>query len=177
MSLSTTQKLVLAFVTLILGVVLIGSVATQSLAVTDKKNAVAETYDLTTRGCYQGEWVNGTSDADCNITVTYAPTSWKQQDCPLTSVAAKNSTGTVLTLNTDYKLFDTIGIVQMLNTTATKNTSLGSVLLDYTYCRDDYMNSSFGRTGINLVSGMFGLALLLTAVGLFYSIVKEEGMF
>lgn len=170
----SVSKLILAFVTLLLGVVLIGTVATNALAVTDKTTVTDESWNLAT-ACIVGNQVNE-SDADCNITVTNAPTGWKSNDCPLASVVVTNSTPYTFTLDTDYYLFTSTGIVQMLNTTSTRAGHANTTLVDYKYCGDNYLNSSFGRTGVNLVPGFFGLALLLTSVGLFYNVAKEEGI-
>lgn len=171
-------KLVLAFVSLILGIALASQAATMALGVTDKTIVASEGYNLTGIGCYQDGQVNGT-DADCNITLTHAPTSWKKTDCPLTSVTAKNYTETnTLTLDTDYNLDATNGIITMLNTTTTNLTNLGNeVKIGYTYCDDDYMNLSWGRTSINTSIGLFALGLFGVAIALFWSVAKEAGFF
>lgn len=172
----SSSKLILAFVTLLIGVALIGSIASEALGKTDKINIADEATNLSV-SCYDGDQVDETN-ADCNITVTYAPTGWKSDDCPLTNVVVTNYTGTELTEDTDYVIFDSTGIIQMLNTTETESTNMGDyVLYDYTYCGDDYMNLSWGRTALLLVGGFFALGLLLTSVGLFYSVAKDNGIF
>lgn len=169
MSLGVTGKLVLAFVTLLLGAVLIGTVATNGLAVTDKKVISNEVEAFTP--------VNA---GDINTTevhtVTNAPTSWKVNDCPLTSVAIKNASGgTALTDTTDYTLTASAGTFLLKNTTTTV-AMIGAdnnTYVDYTYCGDDYMNLTWGRTLINLVAGFFALAILGVSLGLFYSVGKD----
>jgi len=169
---NVTSKLVLAFVLLLLGVVFIGVIATQGLVVTEKDRVVDESIS------YANKISNGSVNVALpNSTVTYAPTSWKQEDCPLTSVVVTNGTGTVLTLNTDYTIDLDTGNLQVLNTTATNESNNNNItLVDYTYCDDNYMNLGWGRTGINLVSGFFAIALLMIALALFYSVAKETGM-
>lgn len=177
--LSAIQKLILAFVTLILGAVLIGTIATNSLDVTAKTNIDDETHDLTScvaSHSSQG-WVINESDADCNVTVTNYPTSWKVQDCPLTSVVVKNGTKTPLTVDTDYVVFDSSGVVKLKNTTATRNLTGNDTFLYYTYCGDDYLNSGFGRSTLNMVAGFFAIALLGVSLLLFYSLAKEYDVF
>lgn len=170
--------LILGFLTLMIGLAIIGTVATSSLDKTTKDNVVDESYNLTGIGCYDAGQVNGTEDTDCNITLVYAPTSWKVLDCPLTKVVVTNTAGTALNLDTDYNLFASQGIVAMLNTTDTNETNMGDdVLIDYTYCADDYLNSDFGRSVTNLLPGFFALALLGIALLLFYSVAKNEGIF
>lgn len=167
-------KLVLAFVTLILGVVLIGTIASNALTVTDKTVIIDENFD------YTSKMVSGTVNVSANNgTVTNAPTGWKNQDCPLTNVIITNGSGTsTFTLNTDYQLDAATGTIAILNTTKTSGTgNVGNTsLIDYTYCRDDYMNLTWGRTLINLVAGFFAIAILLVSLGLFYSVSKDAGI-
>lgn len=178
--LSNIQKLLLAFVTLILGVVLVGVIATNALAVTDKTSVIDESTNLAT-SCIEGvgQQINGTEDSDCNITVTNAPTGWKTQDCVLTSVSVENTsagTFTALTEGTDYNLFANTGIIQMLNTTDTDGGDFNTTYVNYDYCQDNYLNLGWGRTVTNLVAGFFAIALLLISVGLFYDVAKDTGL-
>jgi len=170
MTLGVTGKLVLAFVTLLLGVVLITSIATQGLAVTDKKviSNEVEAFTPTAEG--------GINTTEVH-TVTNAPTGWKVDDCPLTSVTIGNASDD-FTLTTDYTLTASAGTFLLLNT-AVVNGSIGAdnnTYVDYTYCGDDYMNIGWGRTMINLVAGFFALAILGAAIGLFYSVGKDTGI-
>jgi hypothetical protein len=165
------------FIGLLLALALIGTIADTSSTVTSKTNAPSESYNLQTLGCYEGGEVNGTDDVNCNLTVTNAPTGWKSEDCPLTNVVVTNNTGTALTLDTDYLVFDTTGIIQMLNTTSTVNTSLGNVAkVTYTYCGSNYLNSSWGRTMLGTNVGIFAMAILIMAIAgtLYYLKNKKD---
>ena len=178
MSLKGGQKLILAFATLIIAVSLITTIATQSLAVTDYKKVSNESHNLDdcvvlTAG---GGWEINESDPDCNITVTHYPTGWKTSDCPITNVIVNNGTGSALTPSTDYNLYASNGIIQMLDTTATENLTGNNTYIYYSYCGDDYLNLSWGRTLLNLVAGFFAIGILLVSIGLFYSIAKENGI-
>lgn len=168
--------LVLAFVFLIVGVALLGSVATSTNERTSKTDVTGESFDLVALGCVvatlDGGQVNESS-TNCNITVTYPPTSWKVQDCPLASVTVRNST-TDFTATTDYNLFEVSGVVQMLNTTDTQEGFANTTLGDYTYCTDDYLNSTWGRAVLNTVPGFFALALLGVSLWLFYAVFKDN---
>ncbi len=172
MSLGITGKLVLAFVTLLLGAVLVVVVATEGLVVTDKKTIGNEQRAFTIDG-----------DESVNITDTYTvtknPTDWKTDDCPLTSFVLKNASGgTALTLTTDYTITASSGVYLLKNTSTTVN-MIGddnNTYADYTYCGDDYMNVGFGRTVISLVGGFFALGILGASLGLFFSIAKDTGM-
>lgn len=172
MSLGITGKLVLAFVTLLLGVVMVGVVASNSLLVTDKKVISNEAEAFTPCG-------NASINETEVHTVTNYPTGWKTNDCPLTSLAVKNASGgTALTLTTDYIPTLSAGTFLLVNTSTTV-AMIGAdnnTYIDYTYCGDDYMNLGWGRTMINLVSGFFAIAILLVSVGLFFSIGKDTGI-
>jgi hypothetical protein len=170
MSLGTTGKLILAFVTLLLGVVLIGTIASEGLHRTDKLVVVGEQHAFTA--------AVGDVNITKSYTVTNAPTGWKSEDCPLTAITIKNVTGVALTLTTDYTITPSTGVYYLKNTTATCAMvgTDNNTYVDYTYCGDDYMNSTWGRTSINLVAGFFALGILLTSVGLFYSAAKDTGI-
>ena len=177
-SLGTTQKLVLAFVTLLLGVVLIGTVAQGALDRTTKAIVTDEAGSLS--ACYAGsstaDQVNE-SVAACNFTVTNAPTGWIQtENLDLENVVVDNGTGTPLTVTTDYNLFADTGIIQFKNTTATDDSVGNATTFSYEYYRSDYMNLTWGRTLLQLISGFFAIALVGIAVGLFYSVAKDFGI-
>jgi len=180
-SLNNVSMLTLGFVTLILGAVLIGVVATGALNNTQKTVIFDESHDMTT--CFAS---NGTvdqvqeGDALCELTVTNYPSGWKITDCPLTSVTVTNGTAVDLwTLDNDYTLTASNGSILLLNTSATQhlNEEVNTSEISYTYCQDTYMNLSWGRTTLNLVAGFFALALLLVALGLFYKVAKENNIF
>ena len=141
---------------------------------TQKTTVEDESYNLTELSCYASGEVNESADA-CVLTTTYAPTSWKQEDCPLTNVVVSNSAGTALTLDTDYTLVESTGIVSMLDTVDTNATNLGeTVLIDYTYCGDDYLNSSWGRSILGVNAGLLAVALLAAGAGLVYLLYGKK---
>ena len=177
---SSSQKLILAFVALILGAVLIGVIATQSLDVTAVNNVYNESHNLDSCVAYNASSDTGydvnESNSACNVTVSNNPTGWKTNDCPLTSVTINNGTSGELTSGTDYTLYASTGLVQMLDSATTKNLSGNDTFAYYSYCGDDYLNSSWGRSVLNLVGGFFAIALLLLSVGLFFDIAKDYGI-
>lgn len=178
-SLSVSGKLVAAFVTILLGVILISTIAGEALDKTDKNVAVNEVKSLA--ALYVSGKINETATGN-NFLVTNAPTGWKSTDCPLTSVSITNSTGSALTVTTDYVVTASTGSVLIKNTAATNITNFNSggatndSLITYTYCPDNYMNLGWGRTLLLLVSGFFAIAILLVGVGLFYSVAKDTGV-
>ena len=174
-SLGTTGKLIAAFITLLIGAVLIGSVASEGLDKTDKDVEVDEYFNMAL-ATVDGINVNTTYA----FTVAYSPDSWKTLDCPISGYTIANGTGgvTALTETTDYVMTASTGDVSFVNTAAVNQTftSDNATYITYTYCPDDYMNLSWGRTGINLVPGFFALAILLASVGLFFSVARDYGI-
>lgn len=170
---NTVKVLITFAVFFILGAVLIAVIADQTIETTQKTSVSDESYNLTALGCMQGGQVNGSTDANCNITVTYAPTGWKLEDtdCALSSVSVTNYTGTALTLDTDYTLDSTTGLIAMLNTTSTEATALGGggvVKVDYAYCGEGYLAESWGRSVLNVNVGLFAIVLLLGGAAVVY---------
>ena len=173
MVLSATNKLILAFATLLIGIVLIGSISTEGLAKTDytRTSGESEAYTI----------VGDAPNTTAVHTVTNYPTTWKVGDCPISSLVVVNASsgGTALTATTDYTLTASSGSFVFVNSTATRlmvTTNKGATnttYLSYAYCGDDYLNSTWGRTAVNLVPGFFAIALLLISAGLFYSIAKD----
>lgn len=164
----TISILITFGVLFLLGAVFISVLSDQTLTTTQKTTVTDESYNLTALSCYVSGTVNESAPG-CILTTTYAPTSWKQEDCPLTSVVVSNSAGTALTLDTDYSVAASTGVVSMLNTTSTNSTNLGeTVLIDYSYCGDNYMNSSWGRSLLGVNAGLLAVALLAAGAGLVY---------
>lgn len=153
--------LLVVFAVIVVGLALLVPVFNTQAQMTDKQNAVDETTNLTSVGCYTAGGQVNESVAACNITVNGAPTGWKVTQCPLTNVVVTNNTGTVLTAETDYNVFASTGVIQMLNTSDTDSTSTGqNVKVDYTYCMDGYNVDSGSRSIARLIGLFTALALM-----------------
>ena len=163
-------KLILAFVTLLLGVILVGTIATEGLLRTDKLNIDDEAVDITSLRID-----NNNINESLTVAVTNAPTSWKSEDCPLTNVVYGNASED-FTVTTDYTIDAATGSLTVKNTSTTVNSVPNATYIDYNYCNDDYLNLGWGRTLINLVAGFFAIAILLVSVGLFYSVAKDANI-
>lgn len=165
------NKLIFAFVTLILGIALLGQVAVITNDATGKNKVVDEQITI----------VKNISDVVASTAYQLAdsPTGWKLEDddpCPLTDLVMRNSSGTDFTITTDYTVTLANGTVLITNASAPRLTSDNITLVSYSYCSDDYLNIGWGRTLINLVGGFFSIALLLVSIALFYSVAKETGL-
>jgi len=171
---SSTNKLIAAFVLLILGIVFISQVAVIGSGVTTRIGIAGETQALTTNTSD----LNTSGMEASSYQITKSPTGWKSDDCPITNFVIKNSSGSALVEDTDYDIAAANGTWRLIRTDLTKTTLYPANVsyAYYEYCGDDYMNLTWGRIGINLVPGFFAIAMLLISVGLFYSIAKENGI-
>ena len=155
---SSAGKLIAAFVLLIIGIVLAAQVASIGQDVTTKDLKQNDSVAIPAAGYDAG----GHVDIAYVYTVANAPTSWKIEDCPLTDIILKDSAGQLYDLTTDYIFTASAGTFTLFNTTETylSRESANTTYATYTYCGDDYINLTWGRTGVNLVPGFFALTLL-----------------
>lgn len=173
----TIGKLMLAFVTLIIGIVLIGQIATTGSTVTTLSAVSSEAHNVLPT------YATGFNSTNINPAIVYTLTNvptWGS-DCPITDFALKNSSGTAFTVTTDYVVNVNSGTYTLVDSATGLanlgvNTTAKPAYASYNYCPSTYLNSSWGRTVLNLVPGFFALACLLISVGLFYSIARDEGI-
>src|SRR3990167_4740165 len=100
-NLNVTSTLVFAFVTLILGAVLITVVADQVQTVTSKAGIANETISIASARPLAGNLSVNESKV---FTIANPPTTWKiaDADCAINDFALRNQTGATLTADTDY---------------------------------------------------------------------------
>lgn len=173
--------LLAAFVAILIGVVLIGTVAGEIDDLTSKLDITNEAGSPTILVNPGGGDINLTKQ----YTITNAPTGWKGDDCPITNFAMQNASGDggQLTLNTDYAFTAQYGNYTYLNSTAiigivngSWTTTANTTYLNYTYCPDDYLKEGWHRSVSNLVPGFFALGILGVGVGLVFMIMRREGI-
>jgi len=163
--------IILIAVGLIFALALFEPIINTQSELTDLQSVVDESEDLSATTCYTPNGSINESNSDCNITVDnwYPTGDWRasESQCYLSSVTVGNST-TDLTENTDYNLDTDAGVIQMLNTTTTANSSFGNtVLADYSYCGEGYNKDSSSRSVAGLISLFAALAILaFTLIGL-----------
>lgn len=166
-------KVILAAVLFIFGAVMVSIVADAEQVKTTKTAIVSEAIALDLGGY---PLINATK----TYTVANPPTSdnWKGADCPLTEFAIKNQSGTALTITDDYTVNLATGTYLLVDNTDT-NTSLGlygkynNTYVDYKYCSDEYINSSWGRSTLDMVAGFLAILVFGAAVGILYSVYKD----
>ncbi len=168
---ASTYKLVTAFTLLIIGVVLLSTVAGLTNDVTGKTLVVNESVGVS------AAHINDTNiNTAVQFNLTNAPTGWRITDCGLDAVVIRNATGTTLTITTDYLVNTDYGNFTLKNTTSNQASTTNLTWVDYNYCGEGYLNSGWNRSVLNLVPGFFALAILGIALMLFYSIAKDEGI-
>lgn len=169
------SKLVLAFVMLIVGVALLGQIATSGSDVTTVKT-YTDTLSVAAARANLTKGVNETMSFTPLATYPFVG-NWKDgySECQAQTITVTNATGTAYEDPTDYVYTynaNTLTLVNSTNTVAGGN----SLLITYDYCPDTYLTQGWSRTSINLVPGLFAIALLGVSVGLFYSLAKDAGI-
>jgi hypothetical protein len=175
-STGTVAKLVTAFVMLIIGISLIGVVATQTTGVT-ARTTTTETFNVAPARLVDGD-INTTYKFYPAVT-TAAATSWRADTdgCQVNDVilgSFSNASGTAYTATTDY-VTNSAGYFTLVNS-STVFYSTNSTTGVFPYCADGYTTQGWGRSILNLVPGFFALALMAIALGLFYSLGRDAGI-
>ena len=177
-----TALLITGFVVILIGAVLIGTVASEEQDLTTKDRINNESH---TFYCVNSSAVNASGVLGVNVTysVTEAPlNTWKQADCPLTNFVLQAVNGTTLTLNTDYNVDLSIGNYSLISDAPLTMDEMcdageaNTTHASYTHCPDNYLNSSFGRTMLDIVPGFFAIAILGIGIGLVYKVMRNEGI-
>ena len=174
--LSPIQTLVLAFVTLIVGLVLVGQVATTTNGVTNTKSY---TESINYASAFNATGSINSSVLFYPIKATEAASGWRT-DIPVCDVSEviygtyTNSTGSVYTDPTDIVRNDA-GYFYLVNTAKVNKTKDNITIFTTNYCDDGYI-SGWGGSVLMLVPGFFALALLGVSLALFYSLAQQTGM-
>jgi hypothetical protein len=178
MNTSAIGKLMAAFVALMIGIVLIGQIATTGNGVTTLQPGT-EVVSLADARVGLG-WINNSisfSPAFLNATQTE---SWRSSisGCDVATIGSlvtvTNASGSLLVRNTDY-IINATGDITFENTLAVNNSNSNTTTLAYTTCPSGYVYG-WAATMLNLVYGLFALGALGISIALFYSIAKDYGM-
>lgn len=165
--------LLLAFVTLILGLALVAQVASSGNAITSKTTET-QTIDVSAARL-EGDAINESTRFTPTRTAE-AVGGWRseQDECDAGTLILgtyTNASGTEYEDPTDI-VRNTAGYFTLKNT-ASVNGSTDVVLFTTSYCPDSYLTSSWSRNAINYAIGFFALALLGISLALFYSLFRE----
>lgn len=174
----STKTLILAFVAILIGVVLIGVIAGEIQPIT-KLTSITDTFTITREGA---------DNLSVNETIPYTLTkgtvtgTFREDDstCSISTLIATNTSdtltaGAVDCSTGDYNYTASQGYLQFCNSSLLYNSIGNASYVAYSYCPDDYVSSTWGRTSLNLVPGFFALALLIFGAYLIFKVAKEEG--
>ena len=166
------QKLLMGFITLIVGVLLVGVAATSVTNQSQLAHQSAETVTIIREPAIDD--INET----VSITLSKAPTGWKTEytDCDISNFVLLNQSGATMTATTDYVLTASTGTITFVNNDNMNETSSNATTASYNYCQDEYLPIDWQRNSLTLVIGFFALALLISSIALFYSVAKDSGI-
>lgn len=165
----TITILVSTAVILILALALIGSIATQTQQQTTQTTVANEVVNIA-----PARLTSGAINITYPFTVANPPTGWETEtsDCNIHTLAYGNVT-TDFTLTADYTA-STAGVLLLKNTQVVNISTSNSTYVDYTYCGAGYINSSWGRTVLNLTPGLIALAILVMVILGAYSLLGKQ---
>lgn len=163
--------MIVGFISLIMAAVFISQAASQGATVTTLTQTTNEAVNIASAKLASNE-INTSK----TFTLTNAPTGWKSEysDCNIDVLNYDNGT-TSFTETTDY-VVTTAGVLSLKNTVAMNGSLANTTYIDYKYCPDTYVTSSWGRTAINTTYGLYAVAALLIAVGMFFMVAKNSGV-
>ena len=175
--------LIAAFTAVLIGIMLLGSVATETYGKTGRGiSVVDEQLDISSSINRVDAGINGSiaqTLTNKGVKCSNGEGNWISG-----SVVITNLSGTVLTTG-NYTVNYVNNSIYFINTSTlevTDDTQTGFLnasnitLVDYRYQPSDYLCQGWSRTILNMVPGFFGLAILAVGVGLFYLVAKQEGV-
>ena len=163
------KLLIGAFVALIIGISLIGIIASTGNNITNTINISGETVDYTS-----AVQVNGTINSSVEFTIANVPTTWRITGCPIVGITLYNSTSSLTVV--DYTFTASTGIITFNNSANVNGSASNTTSATYQYCDNEYLTQGWNRTIINLVPGFFAIALMGIGIGLFFAIGRKEGV-
>ena len=165
------SKLVLAFILIVVGLALVSQIATSGQAITTLQYQT-DTLNIGTARLDPGA-INESKEYTALATYPFVGT-WKNDysECRVQTLVLKNESGFTWAAATDYVYTPTTNKISFVDST---NVQRGGnvTTLTYGYCSDTYLSQGWSRSIINLVPGLFAIALLGVGVGLFYSLAKD----
>lgn len=170
-------------IAVLIGVVLISIIASESQKVTTL-TLVTESVNLASNGLRNStnniSGLNGWANESYTLKKAYAASDWRSEDsdCTLpTPLFFGNATATVgvFVKDTDYQFFANNGTIRMIPMTTTEKAG-NLTTITYQYCSNEYLESSWGRTVLNMTPGFFALAILMGAAFVIFYILRKEGV-
>lgn len=178
--LNSVQKLLMAFLSIIVGVALLGQIATSSYAVTEPVYVIDEQLDISSARIADAKDLDNSVDLYVANAYTtsgdWRTTTSRPSECDISNdFTLQNQSGVTTTVTTDYTISE-VGVVNVNNVSILYAAPTNTTYVSYAYCETDYVTEGWARSSITLVSGLFAIALLAVGVGLFYSLAKDAGL-
>lgn len=166
---SNTSKLITAFVMIIVGVILVGVTATETVKVTAPTAVSQESLSIAPARL-AGNNINNTYQFTLANAGLAEAGGWVTDSITITNASGTSLAGNfTVNYNTDVITFSN-------NTFMVSGGGAGNATLaSYAYYPSGYL-TGFGRPVMNIVPGLFGLVILLIGVGLFYSVYKDNDL-
>lgn len=165
-------KVIAAFIMLIVGISLI-VVAAQTTNISTELSTSTDTVNIAS-----ARIAGGNINESVNFTLTGTGVNtykFEYSECIPQTIIFKNSSGATLTEPTDYDYYPATAKFSLKNGTGVYGSNSNSTTATYNYCGDGYVTLGWGRSALDTGIGLFGVALLLGAVGLCFSIFKDFG--
>lgn len=177
----TTNKLIMAFVTLIIGVVLLNVMASQTLVVTD---STASSSYVTGPTIVRWGPDNNVNTTNATALAALSTTTGVDRNTAVgcggwdtSRIYVYNGSGTDLNGNYTVTCTGNDAWITYGNTTYMVNSQIGNTSrVYYNYYPMSYLEQGWTRTILNMIPGFFALALLAVALALFYSVAKDYGI-
>lgn len=153
--------IVMLVILIIVSLVLITEIFNQQAVMTTKNPIVNETINIASARM-AGANINTSLS---NFTVLQSPNgTWKQTqpDCYISAVSYGNATGDFV-VTTDYILYPSLGIINVLNTSTTVSSTGNTTYIDYTYCPNGYITDG-GTRSITTLIGLISVIALFVVV-------------
>lgn len=174
------KLLITAFVCLLVGVSLLTIIAGEANDVRETINIRNETLNVASFRNASGIDGNNCNDTVTPVQITNYPSGWRtnsEYGCHIASFVMHQSNGTSWTNGTEFQFFPNNGTWKCLINAGFNNTDTTNMTaLNYTYCPDDYLTQAWSRTMLGIVPGFFAIALIAVGIGLFYVILRKEGL-
>ncbi len=158
-------SVIILFIGIIIGIVLIVAIFNEQTQMTDKNPVVNESISIATANNLGGFDVN-TSLSNFSVANAQTEGTWQNiSRCTVDGFTLGNAS-TLFTDTTDYVFYPNLGIVTLLNTTATSTSGTNDTLASYSYCQDGYNQDGAARS----IAGLIGL---FTAIVLLFWILEK----
>lgn len=170
------SAIIFGFLIVILGIVAVGVIAEQVTLNVSPTSVNGESFNIAgARSPVTGD-INQTFGN--NFTIANVPTWQKADGLVPFSLVVKNSTGSDLTVTTDYVFYPNQGIISLRNSTATSAKTgmpTNTTTVNYQYYQNGYLNSQVGRSAFNFIPGFYALMILVGIVALLYIFLRKIG--